>query len=66
MIGRKADTALVSGQEAVLTNKKVQATLLLIAFELPHFASVMFLFPEDLFWLYQGYHIIYSVEYTVN
>lgn len=54
MICRKADTALVSGREAVLANKKGQATLLLIAFELPHFVSVMFLFPEDLFWLYQG------------
>lgn len=62
MVYRKADTALVSGQEAVLANKKGQVTLLVIAFELPHLVSVMFLFPEDLFWLYHGYHIIYSVE----
>lgn len=45
-IYRKADTALVSGQEAVLANKKGQATLLLIASELPHFVLVTFLFPD--------------------
>lgn len=38
MIYRKVYTALLSGGEAVLANKKGQATLLLIAFELPPFA----------------------------
>ena len=49
---QEADAALVSGWEAVLSNKEGQATMVPIGFELPGFVSVMVLFPEGLFWLY--------------
>lgn len=52
--------------EAVLAKKRGQESLLPIAFELPHFALSDVLLPEYLFWLYQRYHIIYSVEWMLN